>query len=158
MKSRIEYYPHFPDAFGKMVEIGKLIRSSSLGHNLIHLLNIRISQINGCIFCIDMHVKEAKIDGEKEIRLHHIAGWKESPLFDARERAAFLWAETVTLLSENNVPDAVYEEVRSVFSEQEMVSLTMAVAHMNSWNRIAVSFRAVPGSMDKMYGLDRAGL
>lgn len=158
MKNRMNYYPQFGDAFAKLADLGKLVKESSLGKQLVHLIDLRVSQINGCTFCIDMHVKEAKIDGEKELRLHHLAGWKESPLFTDKEKAAFLWAETLTLVSQNHVPDEIYAQVKEHFSDKELVELTMAVTAINTWNRFAIAFRSVPGSLDKMYGLEKAGL
>jgi alkylhydroperoxidase family enzyme len=105
-----------------------------------------------------MHVKQAKIHGERDLRLHHVATWRESPLFEARERAALAWAEVLTKLPEGGVPDDLYERVRAQFSEKELSDLTFAVMAINAWNRAGVAFRTVPGSADKVYGLDRAGL
>lgn len=158
MKQRINYFPYAPEAFNKLVEIGGLLKTSSLEKTLLHLVKIRASQINGCTFCIDMHVKEAKIDGEKEIRLHHLAAWTESPLFSEKEKAGLLWSEAVTNINGGTVDDNVYTRVREFFSEKELVELTMAIAVINSWNRFAVSFRSIPGSLDKLYGLEKAGL
>lgn len=158
METRMNYFKHLPEAFDKLVAISTLLKSSTLDPHLIHLIKIRASQINGCTFCIDMHVKEAKIDQEKEIRLHHVAAWHESPLFSLKERAALMWTETLTKISEDGVPDDVYAKVSEHFTEKELVELTMHITVINSWNRFAVSFRAIPGSMDKLFGLDKAGL
>jgi AhpD family alkylhydroperoxidase len=125
---------------------------------LRHLVDIRASQINGCAFCLDMHVKEAKIDGERELRLYHLAIWRESPLFSPRERAALAWTEAVTRLGEDAVSDDVYEQARAQFSEKELSDLTFAVVAINGWNRLSIAFRSQPGSMDALMGLTAAGL
>src|SRR3546814_10134979 len=105
-----------------------------------------------------MHIKQAKIHGERELRLHHVAIWRESPLFSARERAALAWTEVLTKLPEHGVPDDVYAAVLEEYSEQEIVELTYSVMVINGWNRINVAFRGVPGALDKASGLDQAGL
>lgn len=125
---------------------------------LAHLVMLRASQINGCAFCVDMHVKEAKIHGDRELRLHHVAVWRESPLFSEQERAALEWTEALTQLSPHGVSDAIYASVREQFSEQELSELTFLVVAINGWNRLNVAFRTVPGSADKQFGLDKAGL
>jgi AhpD family alkylhydroperoxidase len=155
---RLNYFPQFPEAFSKMMDIEGLLKKASLDKHLLHLVKLRASQINGCTFCVDMHVKEAKIDGEKEIRLHHLAAWEESPLFSMQERAALMWTETVTRLSQSGISDELYRKVKENFSDKEMTELTMAIALINAWNRFGASFRSTPGSMDKMMGLDKAGL
>lgn len=158
MEPRLNYYSFLPHAFEKFVELEALLKKSSLDNILIHLIKIRASQLNECTFCIDMHVKEAIIDGESHLRLHHIAGWKESPLFTEKERAAFLWTEALTKLSVEATSDEVYKKVKEHFAEKELVELTVAITLINSWNRFSVAFRAVPGSMDKIHGLDKAKL
>jgi len=107
---------------------------------------------------VDMHVKQARLQGERELRLHHVAIWRESPLFDARERAALAWTEALTQIPPTGISDNLYTEVRERFSEKELADLTFAVMAINGWNRANVAFRTVPGSMDKAYGLDKAGL
>jgi AhpD family alkylhydroperoxidase len=158
MSARLNYYGLFPQAFEKLVELEQVIKDSPLDKMLIHLVKIRASQLNECAFCIDMHVKEAIIDGERHLKLHHIAGWKESNLFNDKERAAFLWTEALTKISADSVNNNVYESVRKHFDDKELVSLSMAITAINTWNRFAVSFKSVPGSLDKMYGLDKADL
>ena len=118
---------------------------SGLETSLLDLVKTRASQINGCAYCIDMHTKDARARGETEQRLYLLAAWRESPIYTGRERAALAWTEAVTLLADARVPDAVYEEVRPWFSDDELVSLTMAVAAINSWNRLNVALRTVPG-------------
>ena len=158
MTSRLDFFEQAPGLSKKLQEMSLELKSGSLGHTILDLTNIRVSQINGCAFCVDMHVKEAKIHGERELRVHHIPIWRESALFSPKERAALEWAEAVTELSRHGVSDEVYDRVREQFSEKEITDLTYAVAVINSWNRLSVSFRKVPGSADAAYGLTRAGL
>lgn len=158
MKQRLNFYPQFPEAFAKLNELDGLIKSSSVEEELLHLIKIRVSQINSCTFCLDMHIKEAKIGGVKEIKLHHLAAWKESQLFSEKERAALLWAEDVTKLAQASVDDNLFTHVREHFNEKELVELTMAIALINAWNRFGVAFRSTPGSLDKYFGLEKAGL
>jgi AhpD family alkylhydroperoxidase len=141
-----------------MSDLSMALRNSSIEQKLHDLVQIRASQINGCAFCLDMHVKEAKIHGESELRLYHVAIWHESNLFAPRERAALAWAEAVTRLPEGGIPDELYERVRGQLSEKEITDLTFSIMVINAWNRLAISFKAVPGSADKLYGLDKAGL
>ncbi len=158
MSARMNYYAQWPQALEKFVQLESVLKDSSLDSKLIHLIKIRASQLNGCTFCIDMHVKEAILDHESHLKLHHIAGWEESNLFDEKERAALKWTEALTRLSVDSTRDEVYNDVREFFNEKQIVELTVAITLINSWNRFAISFRSVPGSMDKAYGLDKAGL
>jgi AhpD family alkylhydroperoxidase len=155
---RLNYAVQSPELSKKLADLSTSIRKGSIEASIIHLVEIRASQLNGCSFCLDMHVKEAKIHGERELRLYHVATWHESPLFEPRERAALAWTEVLTRLPEGGVPDDLYEHVRSQFSEKELSDLTFVVMAINAWNRAGVAFRSVPGSADKLYGLDRAGL
>jgi AhpD family alkylhydroperoxidase len=141
-----------------MNEIEALLKQTSLEPLTVHLVKIRASQINGCAFCVDMHHKEAKIDGEREIRLYHLTVWEESPLFTPKEKAALLWTEHVTKLSEGAVSDEIFAKVKEFFSDKELTELTMTIAMINTWNRFGAPFRGVPGSMDKYLGLEKAGL
>jgi AhpD family alkylhydroperoxidase len=113
--------------------------------SLLELVKMRASQINGCAYCIDMHSKDARAQGETEQRLYALNAWEETPFFTDRERAALAWTEAVTLIGEGHVPDHLYNEVRQHFTEEELVDLTMAVIAINGWNRLAIGFRAVPG-------------
>jgi len=158
MSPRLDYTKAAPALAGKLLELSNASKSGSLGKTLIDLINIRASQINGCAFCLDMHSKEAKIHGERELRLYHLPIWRESPLFSGAEKAALEWTETVTKISERGVPDEVYDRARAHFNETQLVELTHAVAIINSWNRLCISFRNVPGSFDEMLGLTKAGL
>jgi alkylhydroperoxidase family enzyme len=109
-------------------------------------------------FCLDMHCKEAKIHGEKELRIYHIPIWRESTLFSETERAALEWTEVITKLPEHGVPDEVYDRVREHFDEKQISELTFAIGVINTWNRLNISFQTVPGSFDEQFGLTKAGL
>ena len=121
------------------------MKKSSLGATLINLISLRASQINGCAYCIDMHFKDARALGESEQRLYSLDAWRETPFYNPRERAALTWTESLTLISQNHVPEDIYQQVREQFSENEIVDLTYAVMAINAWNRLAISMRAVPG-------------
>jgi AhpD family alkylhydroperoxidase len=140
------------------MEFSMALKSSVIDEKLQALVEIRASQINGCGFCLDMHVKQAKILGETELRLYHVAIWRESTLFIPRERAALAWTEALTKLPEGGIPDEIYERVRGQLSEKEISDLTFVVMAINAWNRVNVGFKTVPGAADKAYGLDKAGL
>lgn len=155
---KINYYSHFKAAFDKLMEIENLLKESSLDPLLRHLVKLYASQLNGCAFCVDMHSKEAKIDGERELRLYHLPVWEESPLFTAKEKAALKWTRAVTRLSQAPVGDELYSSVKEHFSDKELTELTMAIGTINLWNRFGAPFSAVPGSMDKAMGLDQANL
>jgi AhpD family alkylhydroperoxidase len=145
MEPRIKYQKHAEKMKG-MFALEQSVRASGLEHSLLELMKMRASIINGCAFCIDMHSKDARAAGETEQRLYGLAAWREAPYYTDRERAALEWTDSLTLISTNDVPDEIYERVRQQFSEEEIVSLTLAVAAINSWNRIAISMRTVPGT------------
>jgi AhpD family alkylhydroperoxidase len=155
---RINYAEHSPELLKKFTDVLAATRSSSIEESIRDLVNIRASQMNGCTFCLDMHVKQAKLHGERELRLHHLAAWRDSTLFAPRERAALAWTEVLTKLPEQGIPDEIYERVRTQLSEQEISDLSFVVMVINSWNRLNVGFRSVPGSADAKFGLDKAGL
>jgi len=158
MTQRLNYFQQSPELSKKLVELNTLLQKTTIETHIRELVELRVSQINGCAFCVDMHVKMAKIHGERELRLHHLAIWRESTLFAPRERAALAWTEALTRLAEPGVPDDIYEHVRTQFSEKELSDLTYEVMSINAWNRANVAFRTVPGSADKTFGLDRANL
>lgn len=158
MTQRINYIQQSPELFKKFLEFSNQLKDSAIEQSIRDLVSIRASQINGCGFCVDMHVKEARLHDERELRLHHLAIWRESTLFAPRERAALAWTEALTKLAELGVPDDIYERVRAQFSEKELSDLTYEVMSINAWNRANVAFRTVPGSADKAFGLDRANL
>ncbi|CAK08713.1 carboxymuconolactone decarboxylase family protein [Rhizobium johnstonii] len=158
MTQRLNYAQQSPELFKKFMEFSMALKSSVIDEKLQALVEIRASQINGCGFCLDMHVKQAKIHGETELRLYHVAIWRESNLFIPRERAALAWTEALTKLPEGGIPDEIYERVRGQLSEKEISDLTFVVMAINAWNRVNVGFKTVPGTADKAYGLDKAGL
>lgn len=146
MQSRIEYDKVSPEAYKAMYRLEIFIHKCGLEKSLVELIKMRASQINGCAFCIDMHSKDARANGESEQRLYALSAWRETPFFTERERAALEWTESVTLVSETNVPDSVYELAKAHFTEEELVNLTVVVTTINAWNRLAISFRSIPGS------------
>mgnify|MGYP001588373055 FL=1 len=146
MKQRIDYKKVAPEAYKAMLGIEAYVRSSGLEHSLLELVKTRVSQINGCAHCLDMHTKEARAAGETEQRLHLLPAWREAPFYSDRERAALVWAEAVTQISTNDVPDELYAEVRRHFDEKALVDLTLAIVGINGWNRLAVPFRSETGS------------
>ncbi|NLD69765.1 MAG: carboxymuconolactone decarboxylase family protein [Limnobacter sp.] len=158
MTQRLDYMQQSPELFRKFVDFSALVKAGSIEESICDLVAIRASQMNGCGFCLDMHVKQAKIDGERELRIHHLAAWRESTLFIPRERAALAWTEVLTSLPDQGVPDEIYERVRTQLSEKELSDLTFAVVTINAWNRINVGFKTVPGAYDKAFGLDKARL
>ncbi|GLQ52273.1 carboxymuconolactone decarboxylase family protein [Dyella flava] len=143
---RFSYQDH-PDALKPLFAMKAHIDHSGLDKNLIDLVTLRASQLNGCAYCIDMHTKEARADGETEQRLYLLQAWREAPFYSARERAALAWCEAVTRLDPvHGVPDEVYEQARAQFSERELMDLNLLVIMINGWNRIAVPSKMEPGS------------
>jgi AhpD family alkylhydroperoxidase len=146
MQPRIDSRRVNPKVRQHLLAINAYLHSSSLGSRLLHLVEMRASQINGCAQCLDMHSQDARAEGESEQRLYTLDAWREAPFFEERERAALEWTEAVTLVAETRVPDEVYERVRQHFSEQELIDLTLAVTQINTWNRLNVALRTVAGS------------
>ena len=146
MKSRLNLNEIAPGATKAMLGLEAYIAQCKLERSLIELVKMRASQINGCAFCIDMHSKDARAAGETEQRLYCLDAWREAPFYSDRERAALAWAEELTLVHERHVPDEIFEQVRRQFTDDEIADLTLIVATINAWNRIAISLRAVPGS------------
>jgi AhpD family alkylhydroperoxidase len=146
MSSRIEIAKAPPGAVHALLGLEKYVRSSGLEESLLNLVRMRASQINGCAYCLDMHSKDARAAGETEQRLYLLNAWRETTFYTERERAALAWTEAVTLVSENQVPDEVYNQALQHFSEPELVNLTIAVIAINSWNRLSISFRAEAGA------------
>ena len=146
MEPRMNYAKASPDAFRAMSALEASVRQSGIEHALLHLVKMRASQMNGCAYCIDMHSKDARAAGETEQRLYALDAWREAPFYTPRERAALAWTEALTNVRDGHVPDAVYDEARVEFDEGELMNLTLAVVAINGWNRIAIAFRAVPGT------------
>ena len=158
MTQRINYIQKSPELFKKFMEFSTALTHTTIEQEIRDLVSIRASQLNGCAFCLDMHAKEARMHGERELRIHHLPAWRESTLFSARERAALAWTEVLTKLPEQGVSDEIYERVRTQLSEKELSDLTFDVMAINAWNRANIAFTTVPGSADKAFGLDKANL
>jgi AhpD family alkylhydroperoxidase len=146
MAERLKYAKAFPEGIHALIALGKVINSSGLEAPLMELVKTRASQLNGCAYCIDMHTRDARVAGETEQRLFALSAWRETPFFTPRERAALAWTEAITNIQQGHAPDDVYEGLRSAFSEPEIVKLTLAITQINAWNRIAIAFRAEPGT------------
>jgi AhpD family alkylhydroperoxidase len=143
---RIDYSKIAPEGVAILLKLETYIKNSGLDPTLKELVKLRASQINGCAYCIDMHTKDARNEGESEQRLYGLTAWRETPFYSERERVALAWTEAVTKIGEDHVPVEIYNEARMHFSEKELVDLTLAVIAINSWNRLAISFRNPPGS------------
>jgi AhpD family alkylhydroperoxidase len=146
MQPRLEYDKVAPEGARAMWGLERYARGCGLEPALLELVKFRASQINGCAYCIDMHTKDARAHGETEQRLYALSAWRETPFFTERERAALAWTEAVTQVAYTHVPDDLYELARRHFNEKELVDLTLAVVAINGWNRMAISFRKVPGT------------
>jgi AhpD family alkylhydroperoxidase len=145
MQARIDHQKVAPGVYKAMLGLEQYLHQCGLEEPLLHLIKLRASQINGCAYCIDMHWKDLRASNETEQRLYGLDAWQEAPYYTERERAALAWTEAVTNVREGHVPDVVYEEVRKQFSEKELSDLTLAVAAINAWNRLAIAGRTVPG-------------
>jgi AhpD family alkylhydroperoxidase len=157
--TRLNYAERTPALVAKLQRLSDAIaQSGHIDEGLAHLVDIRASQMNGCAFCLDMHVKEAKLNGERELRLHHVAIWRESPLFTPKERAALALTEALTRIAPTGLSDELYAEAREHFGDEELSTLVFRVMTINAWNRVNVAFRTPPGALDEILGLDEAGL
>jgi len=145
MKQQINFYEKGFKAIRPLFNLGAYLSKSPIETSLLDLINFRVSQINGCAYCLDMHSKDLRAHGETEQRLYMMDAWRESPVYTDRERAALAWAEAVTRLEKQRVPDDVYEQALTQFSEEELVDLTMAVNGINSWNRLNIAFLTPAG-------------
>jgi AhpD family alkylhydroperoxidase len=146
MKQRIVFAQTAPEGVKALMALENYVRRSGIEPTLLELIKTRVSQINGCGYCIDMHTKDARAAGETEQRLHLLSVWREAPCYSDRERAALAWAETVTLLPGNDVSDELYAATQNHFSDEELTNLTFAVITINAWNRLAVPFRSPVGT------------
>jgi AhpD family alkylhydroperoxidase len=146
MEHRLNPYKASPKGYQAMAALEHFVMSCGLERPLLELVKMRASQINGCAYCLDMHSKDARALGETEQRLYLLNAWRESPLYTERERAALEWTEAVTLIAGKDVPDDQYERVAKQFTSEELANLTLAIATINSWNRLSIPFRIVPGS------------
>jgi AhpD family alkylhydroperoxidase len=145
MKARIDLMHVTPGVIQAMLGLERQVRQAGFDRGLLDLVRMRASQINGCAYCLDMHSKDARANGETEQRLFGLDAWRETPYYSARERAALEWTEALTLVSETHVSDDVYEHVREQFSEDELVYLSLAIVSINGWNRLNIAARTVPG-------------
>ena len=146
MQARLDPRKVAPEAMKIVSALHTYVRKSGLEHDLLELVKLRASQMNGCAWCMDMHTKELRAAGESEQRLYLLSAWRECPFYSERERAALAWTEVLTLLTDGNVPDDVFAQARAQFSEEDLVKLTIAVVAINGANRINIAFRTVPGS------------
>ena len=146
MDQRMPYASLAPEPVAALRQLEAAIRKSGLELQLLELVRLRASMMNGCAYCIDMHTKDARAVGETEQRLYALSAWRETPFFAPRERAALEWTEAVTDVGGSQVPDAVFERAREHFSEAEISNLTMAIVAINAWNRLSIAFRMVPGT------------
>ena len=146
METRIDITSVSPGAMKAMLGLSNYVHRSGLDVKLLDLVNLRVSQINGCAYCIDMHWKDLRAAGETEQRLYGLDAWRESPYYTERERAALAWSEAVTRLADGQVPDEVFEEASRHFSDEELANLTLGVVAINGWNRLNIAYRTPPGS------------
>jgi AhpD family alkylhydroperoxidase len=146
MEPRIDFTRLSPEGYKAMLGLEHYLSTSTVEKKLLHLVKLRVSQINGCAFCLDMHWKDLKVEGETDQRMYSLDAWRETSYYTDRERAALAWAEAVTNISDGHAPDELFEEARQYFSEQELADLTLAVTAINGWNRISIAFRVVPGT------------
>lgn len=146
MSLRLAYWTAAPDAVKAMRGVSEYLETSELGMKLVDLVYLRVSQINGCAYCCDLHANDLRKAGESEQRLDCLPAWRDAPFYSERERAALGWAEALTHVSATRAPDADYAAARAQFSDKELADLTFAIAQMNSWNRISIGFRAEPAA------------
>ncbi|MCD2183530.1 carboxymuconolactone decarboxylase family protein [Rhizobium sp. GN54] len=142
MQPRFNFFKASPESYKAVVALEEFVQSSGLERRFIHLIKLRASIINGCAYCVDMHVKESRHDGLSEQWINLMSVWRESPVYDARERALLGWVDAVTNIAQTGIPDAAYEELKAHFSEAEMTKITVAIGAINVWNRLAVGFRS----------------
>jgi len=148
MKTRLNYGLVAPGVYDAMDALDRYIQDSGIERPLLLLAQLRASQINGCAYCLDMHWKDLRAAGEDEQRLYSLDAWRECPYYTGRERAALAWTESVTLVADGHVPDAVFDEARAHFGEKELADLTLAVAAINAWNRLSIAARLKPGTYE----------
>ncbi|MFI7615602.1 carboxymuconolactone decarboxylase family protein [Nonomuraea terrae] len=146
MTERMDLHALAAPAYRALAGVDAYVRHTPLPPSLLHLVNLRASQINGCVYCVDLHSSDAKRAGESDARLHAVAVWREAPFFDGRERAALAFTEAATRLSTGDITDEVWQETADHFTQEELAALVMAVAAINAWNRIGVAIRTTPES------------
>jgi AhpD family alkylhydroperoxidase len=146
MDSRLSKFDFASEPVKALLATEKYLHHSGLDQQMLHLVKMHASMINGCAYCLDMHSKDLRAGGETEQRIYSLPAWRECPYYSDRERAALEWTEAVTLVTDGHVPDEVYGRVREQFTEKELVDLTFAVTNINAWNRLNIAFRTVPGT------------
>lgn len=144
MQTRLDFYTADPAIMKVLIGVENQLAKGTIDILTKELVRLRASQINGCAFCLDMHVTDALKEGESQRRLATVSAWRETPFFSDRERAALEWTESLTLVSQNHVPDSVWEAVRPHFTDAELMELTALITSINSWNRFAIAFRKMP--------------
>lgn len=158
MSARVNHFKTVPSLIKSLSSVTMASHATSINLTIKDLIDIRASQMNGCAFCLDMHVKQAKINGERELRIYHLPIWRESPLFTAKEKAALALTEALTRITEHGITEEIYRSTQEHFSEVEISELTFAIALINSWNRMQLLSQMEPGSQDSAYGLEHANL
>jgi AhpD family alkylhydroperoxidase len=158
MNTRANYQKLSPQATQALFALEKALSDTPLQREIVDLVKIRVSQMNGCLFCLDLHSKEARTHGERELRLYHLPAWRESHLFSAKEKSALHWAERLTRPQPEGATNEDYQNIVAEFSEKEISDLTLVIATINAWNRLGIAFRATPGALDKVLGLEKIGL
>jgi AhpD family alkylhydroperoxidase len=158
MQQRLSHFKLSPQAAAALGAFSKAVADLPVDSKIRELVKIRASQMNGCLFCTDMHVKEARLQGERELRLYHLTSWRESSLFAEKEKAALEWTELLTRPNSHGITDAQYEQMLRHFDETELSNLTYVITNINAWNRLGVAFRPEAGSLDKTFGLDKLEL
>lgn len=148
MEPRLDYFKVLPDGMKTIVALDRYSANCGLESSLLDLIKLRASQINGCSYCIDMHTKDARTNGETEQRLYSLSVWRDVPYYTERERAALALTEAVTLIADNHVPDEIYEQACEQFSDEELVKLMLGISIINVWNRFAITFHDEPGSYE----------
>lgn len=143
MHPRLDFYKAAPEALKAVLQLENYVQTSGLEPRLIHLIKLRASQINGCAFCVDMHVKESRRDGLGEQWINLMSVWRESVIYDARERALLGWVDAVTNIAQTGIPDADFEALKAHFTDEEIMKITVAIGTINTWNRLAVGFRSL---------------
>ncbi len=146
MPQRIIYKKVAPEGFQNIGSLENYVKNCGLEQSLLELVRLRASQINGCAYCIDIHTKDARAEGESEQRLYGLSAWRETPYYTERERAALALTEAVTLISARQVPEDIYAQAQAQFNEKELVDLVLAIIVINAWNRLAITFHTPPGS------------
>lgn len=149
-KQRLDYGKVAPDGIKGLLEIEKFIHKSDLNPTILELVKMRASQLNGCAYCMDMHSKDARANGETEQRLYLLNAWREAPFYSEKERAALEWTEALTLISQNHISDELFESVSSHFNEKELMALTMTIVGINGWNRLSIAFRTEVGTYEPL--------